>query len=45
MVKMDNQKAELDRAREIEESGSSMVDNIRTEGDASGKEKREQEAI
>ena len=45
MVKMDNKKAELDRAREIEESSSSTVDNVGTDGDASRQEKREQEAV
>ncbi|PVH82055.1 MFS general substrate transporter [Cadophora sp. DSE1049] len=45
MVRMDKQKAELDRAREIEESSSSTVDNAETGADASRKEKQEQEAV
>ncbi|KAH6723225.1 major facilitator superfamily domain-containing protein [Leptodontidium sp. MPI-SDFR-AT-0119] len=43
MVRIDKQKAELERAREVEESSSSTLDNREAEGDASRDEQREKE--
>ncbi|KAH7411043.1 major facilitator superfamily domain-containing protein [Cadophora sp. MPI-SDFR-AT-0126] len=45
MIRMDKQKAELERARQIEESSASTVNNAEIEVDVSRNEKREQGAV